>query len=138
MSKNYVLTYIFANVLQKSSFGATPLLLGYSDHPKVGDVLNSCCLQYSSAPVRIPISFRSQPIQNAGDDGSSVGSAPWHFLSGQTATHSSGQIPENVALYSTPSKYQGGQLGLVKVRSKLSGPKYLTVLPDLDLIGLQF
>jgi hypothetical protein len=45
-----------------------PLPLGFtaiSDHPRGGEVLTGCGPQSGTAPVRIPISFRSRAMQSA-------------------------------------------------------------------------
>jgi hypothetical protein len=55
-----------------------PLLLSFtaiSDYLKAGEVPTSCDPQSVAAPIGIPISFLSWPIQSAGGDRSAVGFA---------------------------------------------------------------
>jgi hypothetical protein len=49
-------------------------LIANLDHLRAGKVLTGCGLQFSTAPIRIPISFWSLAVQSAGDGRFSVGS----------------------------------------------------------------
>jgi hypothetical protein len=79
-SKNDVLTYFLMDFCQKSGFGATlptlPLPLGFTaitDPPRVGEVRPGCGPQSGMAPVRIPIGFWSQAVENVRVAGSQSG-----------------------------------------------------------------
>ncbi len=83
-----------------------PLLLGFtviSDHPRAGEVPNSCGMQSGGVPVRIPISFQSQAVQSAGGGGFSVRNTFLLFLSELMVPQHSSQSPETRALCYTPT-----------------------------------
>ncbi len=82
-----------------------PLLLGFAaapDHPKAGELLTHCGLKSGAVTVKTPVPHHTEYTEGGG---SSVGSALQLFLSGLMAQHSSGQIPETIELFYTPSTY---------------------------------
>ncbi len=134
--KKEVLTYFVTYFCQNSSHGGilpkSPLplsLTAITDHPRAGEVLPGCGLHSGAAPVNIPVSFHVPAAQWAGVAGSQsnmfscskctdVAAPFWpDFQNRSTLLHTC-QISEEVSLH------------LMKVRSKLNGPQYLTDFLD--------
>ncbi len=97
-----------------------------------------CGPQSRRVPVRIPISFQSQAVQNAGGCSISVGSAlftlsKWTHGAAPFCTNS-----RNLSALLHNKQIPGeANLNLMKARSKLSGSRYLTVLPKPSLIRVK-
>jgi hypothetical protein len=109
-----------------------------SDHPRAGEDRAGYGLQSGAAPVRIPISFRSRAIQSAGHIRFSVRSTLLLFLNRLIAAELFWENSQTVALYYTPSKYQGRWvLAWWKRGKELSGSQYLAVLQGPGLIRVK-
>jgi hypothetical protein len=113
MSKNEVLTSISTYFCQMSSRSADPADPPFHSvllvlHPSPGEVPPSRGLQFGAAPVNISVIFQSRCcIECRGGGRFSFKPSLSLFLTRQLTPHRSGLITKAVALYDTPSKYQG-------------------------------